>query len=163
MDDDSRFPSLPGELVANGDAAPGQAPAATAALHSPIARGLAGVACGFVAGLLITNSFWYGLSSIFTDDPTSNSWGLLMWGEHWAIRTVASLVATACASIIAAMVARERGTAIAVIAAVPTFLSWLTVEVVGWFGRIEIGAEPIEFDVSLGYKLGACPSNRTGL
>jgi hypothetical protein len=70
------------------------APAGRVSGHSQIARSLAGVFCGILSGLLITNSFAYGVSTIFGEDSAGAGWGLIQWGQHWAVRTVASLAAT---------------------------------------------------------------------
>src|SRR3989442_4474991 len=115
-----------------------------------LTRGLGAVICGVVAGALIPGALQVGLSYAFPDEAGVSGWGILFWGEHWALRVVGSWAATIGAAFLAGMVARRRGSAFAAVAAVPASLCWLGVAIVGWYGRLPLLNDSPDVNISIG-------------
>src|SRR5882762_9868789 len=109
--------------------------------YSPILRGFGAVVCGIIAGALIPGALQVGCSWHFPDERYSGTWGLFLWGEHWALRAVASWAAAGCAGFIAGAVARRQGAVLGAIAVIPSSLCWLAIALIGWKGRVPIAPE----------------------
>jgi hypothetical protein len=123
--------------------------------HAGPVRRIAAVACGILSGFLITNSLWVGFFHVFSDEQDVGNWRMLIWGEHWAVRTAASIASTAGSCILAGLIGRRRGGLVGALSAAPTVLSWTAAAVLGWMGETTVGGQVVDFDVSLGNKLAA--------
>ena len=119
--------------------------------YAGFARWTAAVICGAVAGVLLVNSMQVGVALGLAE--SLREWDVLMWGDHWMWRGVASVAATTAAAFIAGMIARRRGQLIGALSAVPGALYWALVAYAGWVGHIP--ATSTTTDVPLGYRIVA--------
>src|SRR5438128_2201294 len=60
------------------------------ARHGPTSRAFAAVICGVAAGMLIPGALASGCLFYFPEERNSGTPWLFLWGEHWAIRVLAS-------------------------------------------------------------------------
>jgi len=138
------------------NAAPGLAPVRCPPWrYGPLLRGLGAVICGVIAGHLIPNSLQVGLLYGFPSERDSETWSMLLWGEHWALRVIGSWAATFGAAFVVGMVARQRGSGLAAVGAVPSSLWRLSLAVVGWYGRLPFLDNFSDIHISIGNKLAA--------
>src|SRR5260221_11671004 len=79
------------------------------AKHGRTSRAFAAVICGVLAGMLIPGALANGCLLYFPDETHSGTIWLFLWGEHWAIRVLASWASAISAGFIAGMVARQGG------------------------------------------------------
>jgi hypothetical protein len=77
------------------------------------------------------------------------------WGEHWALRVVASWAAAIGAGYLAGLAARRRGRIIALISALPVTLCWLVMTIFVWRDQWFFFPKDTEIQVSIGNKLAA--------
>ena len=115
-------------------------------------RSTGAVLAGLAAGVLIINSMQVG-AKFALERSSPMGWGTLMWGNHWAWRGAASLVATAAASFVAGMIARRHGAIVAVCAALPSAAIWALVAYAGWRGHAPFLSAHIA--IPLGYQIVA--------
>jgi hypothetical protein len=92
------------------------------AKHGLTSRAFATIICGVVAGMLIPGALANGCLFYFPEGRHSGTSWLFLWGEHWAIRVLASWASAVGAGFIAGMIARQRGRIWAGIAALPSTL-----------------------------------------
>jgi hypothetical protein len=115
-------------------------------------RKLFAVISSAIAGLLFSMAIGVGLQHRFPDEFKSFNWGALLWGEHWFLRTLASLVSSAWAGFIAGVIGRKKGKLLAVIAVLPSWIVWVIAEYAALTGNLL----PFNIDdiyVSLGNKI----------
>ena len=145
--------------LGSGEAEPqfsdGQSAASVAARHGPASRAVAAVVCGVVAGILTPGALANGCSFYFPEERHSGSVWLFLWGEHWAIRVVASWASAYTAGFIAGLVVRQRGKLWAGIAAAPSTLCWLVIALIGWTQWVPFATWNYEVETSIGNKLAA--------
>jgi hypothetical protein len=123
--------------------------------HGPVSRAFAAVICGVVAGMLISGALANGCMVYFSEERYSGAAWLFLWGEHWAIRVLASWASAIGAGFIAGMVARQRGQIWAGIAALPSTLCWLAIAAIGWMQKVPFFPDRFEVETSIGNKLAA--------
>lgn len=123
--------------------------------HGPVSRAAAAVICGIVAGMFIPGAFANGCLFYFPEERQSGNVWLFLWGEHWAIRVLASWASAYGAGFIAGIVARQRGRVWAGIAAVPSTLCWLAIAVIGWTQWVPFFAGNYQVETSIGNKIAA--------
>lgn len=123
--------------------------------YSLMARGISAIFLGVIVGALLPAAFHVGISYHFPDEREAQTWGLLLWAEHWAVRVVASLVGTVIAGFLVGLVARQKGGILSAIAAIPTVLSWLAIAIFGWTEQVPFLMETRTVDISIGNKLAA--------
>ena len=115
-------------------------------------RKLFAIISGLLAGGLLSSAISTGLRYRFPDEFESFDWGMLIWGEHWFLRTLVSLVCAAWAGYIAGVIGREKGKELAIIAVLPSWAFWAYTEymaLTGHFPLFDVG----DFYVSIGNKL----------
>ena len=119
------------------------------------ARGLARLALsvlvGIGAGVLLIDAIAIRAGLVF-GEGYNTGWNLTRWGDHWAWRTIGSMVATYAASFLAGMIARRRGTVIGVLASLPSALYWLLLALGGWIGHILL-YQTLGVEAPLGYRI----------
>lgn len=130
-------------------------PTAYRAKHGATARAFAGVICGIIAGALIPSALASGCLSYFPEERQRAAGWIFLWGEHWAIRVVASWASAAGAGFITGIIARRRGRLLAAIAALPATLCWLVIALIGWTQKVPFLGNQFEVDFSIGNKLAA--------
>ena len=102
--------------------------------HVGVRRYVAATLVGFLVGILNVSSIQVGVAWGFEGlNPTN--WNLLLWGDHWVWRAIASAVATTTAGFLAGMVARHRGTGVAIACMAPSAAYWAFVAWAGWAGH----------------------------
>ena len=115
-------------------------------------RKVLAVICGILAGCLLSMAIGAGLKFRFPDEFSSLDWGVLLWGEHWFLRAVVSLISATWAGFIAGVVGRDKGSILAAITVLPTWIIWVVAEytaLTGYFPFYDLG----EIYVSLGSKI----------
>ncbi len=125
------------------------------AKHGPTARAFAAVICGVLAGMLIPGALANGCLFYFPEERHSGAPWLFFWGEHWAIRVLASWASAIGAGFIAGMVARQRGRIWAAVAALPSTFCWLAIALIGWMQKVPFVEGRFEVETSIGNKLAA--------
>jgi hypothetical protein len=93
---------------------------------------------GAMAGLLLSMAIGAGLQHRFPDEFKSFNWGLLFWGEHWFLRTLASLLSSAWAGFIAGVIGREKGKILAIITVLPSWIIWVLAEYTAMTGHFTL-------------------------
>ena len=106
---------------------------------------------GVIAGALLSMAIGAGLLHRFPDEFKSSSWGVL-WGEHWFLRALASLISSACAGFITGVIGREKGKTLAIIAVLPSWVLWVIVEYTALTGHFPLFTTD-DIYVSLGNKI----------
>jgi hypothetical protein len=91
------------------------------------------VVLGVIAGVLIPNSLQVGVRFYFAAEP---EWSPVLWGEHWVVRPLASVVSALGASLVAGAVARRHGANVATLAVLPAVVLWAFIAGSGWLGRL---------------------------
>lgn len=99
-----------------------------AAKHGAVARSVGAVLTGVVAGPFLVNAIGAGAGLLFRE----KGWGVAAWGEHWAVRVVASWVATAGAGYVTGLVSRRWGAVLATASALPLVAGWLFTAGLAW-------------------------------
>jgi len=115
-------------------------------------RKIFAVITGIMVGSLLSMAIGGGLQRRFPDEFKSFSWGILLWGEHWFLRALASLLSSACAGFITGVIGREKGNFLAIIVVLPSWIIWVLFEysaLSGHFPLLNLG----DFYVSLGNKI----------
>ncbi len=79
---------------------------------------------GIIATLLTSGAFQAGAQFSFRQVEAVETWRLLLWGEHYVLVVLASLLSTALGAYIAGLVARRKGGMVGVILAIPKTLAW---------------------------------------
>jgi len=125
------------------------------AKHGATSRVFAAVICGIIAGALIPSALASGCLFYFPDERQRAAAWIFLWGEHWAIRVVASCASAAGAGFITGIIARKRGRLLAAIAALPSTLCWLVIALIGWTGKVPFLENQFDVDISIGNKLAA--------
>jgi len=115
-------------------------------------RKILAIMSGIIAGLLLSMAVGVGLQHRFPDEFKSSTWGALLWGEHWFLRCLVSLISSAWAGFIAGVVGRDKGKTLAVIAVLPSWIVWTITEYIAFGGHIPL-FNASEFYVSLGNKI----------
>lgn len=87
---------------------------------------------GIIAGALLSMAIGAGLKHRFPDEFALDTWDIL-WGEHWFLRALASMISSACAGYIVGIIAREKGKILAVIAVLPSWILWISIEYAALF------------------------------
>jgi len=123
--------------------------------HGLIARGIGAVILGIIVGTLLPAAFQVGISYHFPDEKEAQTWGFILWGEHWAIRVVVSWAGIVAAGFIVGLVARKKGSMLAALASIPTLICWLAIAAIGWTEQIPFMSETRAVDISIGNKLAA--------
>jgi hypothetical protein len=129
--------------------------AAVVPRHGPGSRAVAAVVCGILAGMLISGALANGCSFYFPEERHAGTTWLFLWGEHWAIRVLASWASAYGAGFVAGIVARQRGKVWAGIAAVPSTVCWLAIALIGWTQKVPFFTGTYEVETSIGNKLAA--------
>ncbi len=89
-------------------------------------RYLCGVVGGVISGFLLSMAIVKGTEHTYIEELLfTDTWGVLFWGEHYIIRMIWSLTATAGGALVAGLIARRRGLIIGLVTGVPTILVWL--------------------------------------
>jgi len=125
------------------------------AKHGSTSRAFAGVICGIIAGVLIPGALANGCRFYFPEEMQAGTAWTFLWGEHWAIRVVASWASAAGAGFITGIIARRKGRLLAGIAALPSTLCWLVIALIGWTQKVPFLENQFEVDISIGNKLAA--------
>jgi hypothetical protein len=120
-----------------------------------ILRGTCGVFLGIVVGLLVSDALQTGAGYAFPEEQARDTWQRFVWGEHYGLRVLSSLVATAAGCWVAGLVARSRGFVIGALAALPTACIWGFLAYARWKGTVTIGGTLYDTAVSSGHKWGA--------
>ena len=123
--------------------------------HGPVSRAVAAVVCGIVVGMLVSGALANGCSFYFPEERRAGTTWLFLWGEHWAIRVLASWASAYGAGFIAGMVARQRGRGWAGIAAVPSTVCWLAIAFIGWTQKVPFFTGQYDVETSIGNKVAA--------
>jgi len=116
-------------------------------------RKICAVLCGILAGFLLLNSITSGLELRFAQEVREQPWGMLIWGDHWFLRALTSVICTAWAGFIAGLIGRRRGSILALIAAFPGWLLWTASLYVSFTGQIPFLPGTEYYHISLGYKI----------
>ncbi len=106
--------------------------------HGTVMRGVAAVCAGIVAGALLPSSLEDGFSHGFPGEREQAIWTTFFWGEHWALRAVASWLATLGAGLLVGVLARRRGALLAAVAALPGAIVWLAMVLLVWVGYLPL-------------------------
>ena len=115
-------------------------------------RKLFAIICDVLAGSLLSSAIGSGLRYRFPDEFESLDWGALIWGEHWFLRAVVTILCTFWAGFMAGLIGREKGKFLAIIAVLPGWILWVFVEyaaLTGYFPFFDAG----EIYVSIGNKI----------
>jgi hypothetical protein len=120
-----------------------------------VLRFLGAIVFGTTIGLFVAAALEVGLRYHYPEEQESTPWGLLFWGEHWALRVAASSVATIVAGYTTGLVARKHGKILAVISSLPSALFWLALTIGSWNGSFPYLKNALPFHVSIGNKLAA--------
>jgi hypothetical protein len=105
--------------------------------------------------MLIPGALANGCLFYFPEERHAGAAWLFLWGEHWAIRVLASWISAIGAGFIAGMVARQRGQVWAGITALPSTLCWLAIAVIGWMQKVPFFPDRFQVETSIGNKLAA--------
>lgn len=109
------------------------------------------ITTGVIAGALLSMAIGAGLQHRFPDTFKSATWGVL-WGEHWFLRALASIISSAWAGFITGIIAREKGKILAIVAVLPSWILWVIFEYTALTGHFPIFAID-DIYVSLGNKI----------
>ena len=123
--------------------------------RGPISRAFGAVICGGGAGILISGALANGCLFYFPEERQAGTAWLFLWGEHWAIRVLASWISAIGSGFIAGMVARQRGRIWAGIAALPSTVCWLAIAVIAWTQKVPFFPDRFQVETSIGNKLAA--------
>ena len=77
---------------------------------------------GILAGGLLSSAISAGLKFRFPYEFASYDWGILIWGEHWFLRALVSLICVAWAGFMAGLVGRDKGRILAIFAVLPSWI-----------------------------------------
>jgi len=108
-----------------------------------------GILSGILGGWLLLGSFDVGVrnfldkadeaNNLFNDyDSDSIANGVLLWGDHWFIRLVVSLICTYWGAFLGGLISRSKGKIIGIITSVPTSILWFAFLFLSLYGDIEI-------------------------
>lgn len=125
------------------------------AKHGSTSRAFAAVICGIIAGILIPSALANGCLFYFPEERHAGATWSFLWGEHWAIRVLASWSSAIGAGFIAGIIARRRGKLWAGVAALPSTLCWLVIAVIGWTQKVPFWENRFDVEISIGNKLAA--------
>ena len=106
---------------------------------------------GVTAGALLSMAIGTGLLRRFPDEFKSATWGVL-WGEHWFLRALASMICSAWAGFITGIIAREKGKILAIVAVLPSWIIWIIAEYTALTGHFPLFTID-DIYVSLGNKI----------
>lgn len=106
---------------------------------------------GVIAGALLSMAIGAGLLHRFPDEFKLTTWGVL-WGEHWFLRALASIICSAWAGFITGIIAREKGKILAVVAVLPSWIFWVIAEYTALTGHLPL-FNTGDFFISLGNKI----------
>jgi len=120
-----------------------------------ILRPIFAVICGIIAGILLINSIQHGIQFRYNKEYSFDLWGIIVWGDHWFLRFLASSVATYLGAFIAGMIARKNGDMVGALSSTPTAITWVVISYLSWIGRFEVFGESYETTLSLMYKITA--------
>lgn len=109
------------------------------------------IVTGVIAGALLSMAIGAGLQHRFPDEFKSATWGVL-WGEHWFLRALASLISSALVGFITGVIGREKGKTLAIIAVLPSWVLWVIVEYTALTGHFPLFTID-DIYVSLGNKI----------
>ncbi len=109
--------------------------------------------CGVIAGMLLSMAIDSGLQYRFPDEFKNKEWGVFIWGEHWFLRVVASVISAAWAGFIAGVVARDRGKLLGIAAIFPSWSLWLIVAYTAFTGHVPFLNDYDAPYISLGNKI----------
>jgi hypothetical protein len=118
-------------------------------------RPIFAVTCGIIAGVLVINSLQHGFQYRYEKEYSFDLWGPFVWGDHWFLRTLASLASTYLSSYIAGMIARKNGEIVGALSSAPTAMLWAIFSYLNWVGEFEISGRSYESELSLMYKVAA--------
>jgi hypothetical protein len=121
--------------------------------YAGVIRNSGAIVCGWIAGILLPGSLQVGVGFAVEGQGNPSGWTVLLWGDHWAWRAVASILATGGAAFLAGMVGRRAGGRLGLAAALPSALYWAAIAFVGWTGSPIVGIRLEE--IPLGYKIVA--------
>lgn len=81
------------------------------------------IVAAVIVGALNIFSYFYGSDGVaqmaFSDE---DSWGMLIYGDHYVLRLVVGLLSVSLGSFIAGIIARRRGGVVGILAALPTYI-----------------------------------------
>ncbi|MDD1778465.1 MAG: hypothetical protein LUQ65_09890 [Candidatus Helarchaeota archaeon] len=115
-------------------------------------RKIFAVITGIIAGALLSMAIGAGLQHRFPDEFKSFSWGVFLWGDHWFLRALASMISSAWAGFITGLIGRERGKILAIVAVFPSWILWVIAEYAALTGHFPL-FDIDDFYVSLGNKI----------
>ena len=103
-------------------------------------RPFLGILAGIIAGLLVSASMDTG-ANLFFEQSDENFYfsDLILWGDHWFLRAIASLSCTLWGGFIGGLTARRRGSLVGLFSSIPTSLVWLSYLIVSFSGYFEFG------------------------
>lgn len=117
-------------------------------------RPLLAILCGFFAGVMSSVSLSKGVGLALRQELPSETWGLLVWGNHYLWRCVVALAAAGVAGFIAGSIARRQGAISALIAVLPSSLVWLLLACWRWLApqtSLDPSSIPIQYQVVAGF------------
>jgi len=113
-----------------------------------------GIICGFLGGTLLLLSISAGVHFRFPNEMSQQTWGVMLWGEHWFIRTIVSVICTAWGGFLAGIISRNYPKISAIISAMPSWLAWVVLAVFSFTGiSIYQQIDPYSSYVSIGNKI----------
>lgn len=115
-------------------------------------RGIFAIIAGNTAGLLLAGAVGAGVQYRFPDELAASGWGLLLWGEHWFLRALSSLINSALTGYTAGLIGRNKGGVLAIIAVFPSWVVWTVFEYIAITGHFFLFNEGDVY-VSLGNKI----------
>ena len=113
-----------------------------------------GILCGVLAGALLSSSMSAGLYYRFPDEFSTNAWGVFIWGEHWFIRAIVSVICAFWAGFISGLISRKNGCYTGIVAVAPSWMLWVGMAYIALTGNIPFFQRGVnEVYLSLGNKL----------
>jgi hypothetical protein len=106
-------------------------------------------------GILVADALQTGTAYAFPEENALDTWQRFLWGEHYGLRVMSSLLATAAGSWIAGLVARRKGFTIGCVSALPTACVWAFLAYARWKGTLIIGDAEYDSAASVGQMWGA--------
>lgn len=90
-------------------------------------------------GILVSIGLTFGFLAHFSTEQ----WGLVFWGEHAALRVLASAIAAAAGGCVAGLFVGRHGTGVGAASVLPALLLWVFVAVAAWTGNWSFFSSPL--------------------
>jgi hypothetical protein len=120
-----------------------------------VLRGACGACLGIVVGLTVSDALQSGAAYAFPEEQWGGLGQRFLWGEHYGLRVLSSLLATAAGAWIAGLVGRRNGFLVGAISAVPTACVWAFLAYARWEGTLTISGTEYEAAASVGQRWAA--------